>query len=178
MVYEIIPIEKFRAGTSDEAIFRSVTENNEYLLPDFLNSDDIIIDIGGHIGAFTYACLSRGARRIYCYEALKENYNIAKSILEDGIKKEYVKLIPLAVWRSDRPPEVLRYTKGGPSSNASSGTVVWEGTETYPPILKELRTDISINDKKKHLIWLRNLICNFSNTRNKGSVHANNSLNR
>ena len=119
----------FRKGTQDEVIFRKVLEENEYHLPDSINPDDIIIDIGTHIGGFTYACLQRGAKKIYSYEAYNENYEVAKINLDAGIKKGYVNLHNLAVWRSDYTIEQLPITKSDDSTNTGGGSVVWDGKE-------------------------------------------------
>ena len=54
---------QFRAGTSDEAIFHNVYHQNEYGLPERLNPDAVIIDIGVHIGSFCYTALSRAPPR-------------------------------------------------------------------------------------------------------------------
>jgi hypothetical protein len=51
---------EFRDGTTDESIFLSITEYNEYELPDRLPADSVIVDIGTHIGSFCHAVLSRG----------------------------------------------------------------------------------------------------------------------
>lgn len=57
-----------RHGTSDEAIWRGILESNEYRLPDRLDGA-VVIDIGTHIGPFSFMVLQRGASMCYSYEA-------------------------------------------------------------------------------------------------------------
>lgn len=88
---------KFRQGTCDANVFHDVVERNEYKLPDKLPKDDLILDVGGHIGSFTKACLNRGARRIIAFEPDPENYCLFRSNLAVEIGKGWVKIIPAAV---------------------------------------------------------------------------------
>lgn len=62
----------FRPNTQDEFIYNEVYVENCYRLPDDL-SDITIIDIGANIGAFTIACLDRGAK-VFAYEPDKDNF--------------------------------------------------------------------------------------------------------
>src|SRR5215217_6544055 len=41
-----------RPDTMDDAIFREVVQGNEYRLPEKIRDDDIVVDIGAHIGSF------------------------------------------------------------------------------------------------------------------------------
>lgn len=118
-----LPI-RFRPRTMDRNIFKYVVDRNEYRLPNILDPKDIIIDIGAHIGCFTYACLKRGAKKIYSYEPFKDNYDIAKSNFDNEIKTGIVKLYNLAVWRSDISQEILYYVEN--SANTGGGSVTCE----------------------------------------------------
>jgi FkbM family methyltransferase len=62
-----------RAATMDREIAEQVIVRNEYGLPRRFRPDDIIVDVGGHIGSFTYAALVRGAGVVHCYEANPDN---------------------------------------------------------------------------------------------------------
>ena len=57
-----------RANTQDESSQRDVVARNSYRLPKRFTRDDVIVDIGANIGAFAYACLTRGAGRVSCFE--------------------------------------------------------------------------------------------------------------
>ncbi len=102
----MMPQFHFRPGTLDEAIFRDVVGNNEYQLPDEFQADDIIIDIGAHIGSFSYACLIRGALKVYAVEAVKENYELLQANLAQWGNR--VESIWAAAWRSDAGEEESR----------------------------------------------------------------------
>ncbi len=97
---------KFRPGTIDESVFRAVVERNEYWVPAQLLPDEVVIDIGAHIGSFSWLCWLRGARTIEAFEADLENYQLAW----DNLQPTGVRLQQLAVWRSDRQEEVLHHS--------------------------------------------------------------------
>jgi FkbM family methyltransferase len=42
-------------------------------LPRYFHPGDIILDVGGHIGSFSYAALVRGAGLVHCYEPSPDN---------------------------------------------------------------------------------------------------------
>lgn len=50
-----------RPGWHDIGVWRDVYTANDYELPDKFEASDTIVDVGGHIGSFTRACLDRGA---------------------------------------------------------------------------------------------------------------------
>jgi FkbM family methyltransferase len=87
----------FRPGTCDANVYRSVVELNEYRLPDALAPEGLILDVGGHIGSFTRACLDRGARRIVAFEPDPENFCRFRAHLAEEIQKGWVTVLPVAV---------------------------------------------------------------------------------
>ncbi len=130
MIKEIDMISNFRPG-GDRCIFESIINKNGYHLPDSIDPNDVIIDIGAHIGIFVYACLQRGSKNIYAYEVLKNNCEILKYNLSDDIKKRYVKIANLAVWRSDiKYPVTLRNLDSAKSTGIS--TVVYRNRNGEP----------------------------------------------
>jgi FkbM family methyltransferase len=89
-----------RPETTDAETFEFIVERNEYNLPARFNPDDIVIDIGAHIGSFSYAALVRGAGNIHAYEAHREKHFIAaKNLARFGSR---VNCRHQAVWRSDQ----------------------------------------------------------------------------
>jgi FkbM family methyltransferase len=125
---------KFRPGTNDVNIFDDAS-NRDYRLPDILNTGEAIVDIGAHTGGFIHGCLKRGATNIYAYEALEENYNIAKQNFEEEIKNGMVKLYNIAVWRSDRPKTTLHnsgYRRDVPHQNTGISNVIGENITGTP----------------------------------------------
>jgi FkbM family methyltransferase len=115
----------FRPGTHDEAMFHHLTSHNEYRLPDRFGPEEIVVDVGVHIGSFCYSALRRGARRVYGYEAEPSNYACAARNLESF--GDRVRLRNKAVWRSDRAVDRLWFTPSDDPSNTGGGTVVWRG---------------------------------------------------
>lgn len=90
---------RFRPKTYDRTVFYSIVESNEYQLPDSFKDDDIIIDIGVHIGAFSFACLQRNAGQVIGFEPEQENFDLARDHL--AVFRDRCRLIRKAVWRSD-----------------------------------------------------------------------------
>ncbi|MCI0456739.1 MAG: FkbM family methyltransferase [Gemmataceae bacterium] len=115
----------FRPGTLDWDIFYSVVVENEYRLPDAFAPDDILVDIGVHVGSFCLAGLLRGAGRVYGFEAEVGNYEQAVRNLRCFGGRAQVS--HRAVWRSDRPATVLYHTgySEQDGSNTGGGNVLW-----------------------------------------------------
>lgn len=88
-----------RAGTIDRRLFRDVCINNEYGLPDRFAAQDIVLDIGAHIGSFALVALKRGAKQIHCFEPAQENFQVLRHNLAPY--RDHVQLHHCAVWRSD-----------------------------------------------------------------------------
>ena len=126
---------KFRPGTLDEAIFNGVVCFNEYQLPAHFAPDDIVIDIGAHIGSFAHAAVSRGCEHVYSVEPDAANIEIASENLRSYIVGGYVRLMRGAAWRSDVNDDQLRFDGYHPFPksyvemtgilNTGNGSVIW-----------------------------------------------------
>jgi FkbM family methyltransferase len=123
----VAPTFHFRPGTWDEGIFEMVHDANEYRLPDHLERDDLVLDIGMHIGSFCYAALQRGSHNVHGFEAERDNYNCAVRNLSCFACR--VQLYHQAVFRSDRRVKLYHggYTADGTNSgpNTGGGSVIW-----------------------------------------------------
>ena len=86
----------FRHGTFDAAIWDSI-EYEYPTLPESVEPDDVVVDVGCHTGAFCDLAARRGAT-VVGYEANRENYALAAINLRD---RTSVTLHHTAVWRSD-----------------------------------------------------------------------------
>lgn len=90
-----------RPNTCDRGIFIEVVLQNEYRLPPYFKPDDVIVDVGGHIGAFAYACLIRGAGKVITCEPEPGNVELLrKNLARFG---DRVEIVPAAVWPKDVP---------------------------------------------------------------------------
>jgi FkbM family methyltransferase len=81
-----------------------VLGRNEYLLPPTIPDDAVVIDIGANSGAFSYACLRRGAGFVLAFEPGPVAERASKNCAEFGDRFE---LIQRAVWKSDEPEQTL-----------------------------------------------------------------------
>jgi len=135
----------FRKGTTDRAIFLNVVLNNEYRLPTSFAPDDIVIDIGMHIGSFCFAALLRGCVNIHGFEADRQNFNLAARNLQPF--GERVHLYHKAVWRSDRTDDALYSEEEYPEGNTGGGCIL-HGTKgkkldliAFDDIIREVSND-------------------------------------
>ena len=121
----------YRPGTQDELAIREVLFGNEYRLPERFEPDDRIIDIGAHIGAFAIACLERGAKQLWCYEPVKDNFQLLNENLTKGWRRwssangnNSIDLPPAiqihnrAVWRNDEGMGLHFMALAGPTNTA------------------------------------------------------------
>lgn len=144
-------VQNFRRRTWDPLIYHSVVIANEYQLPESFSASDIVIDIGAHIGSFTYAALQRGASHVYAIEADFGNYKIAEDNLKEYIKQGRVVLTYGAVWRSDTNDDVLYYEGSRNKLNTGGGGVLW-GKKGHPvPKIPfdDFIMDVTDNERKE-----------------------------
>ena len=100
-----LPAFSAREGSSDASIVRSVVLENEYRLPAVLAADAVVVDVGAHIGSFSWAVTMRGAAAVYTYEPDPGNWERASSMLQPFGGR--VRVERAAVWRSDRTDDAL-----------------------------------------------------------------------
>jgi FkbM family methyltransferase len=138
---------QFRPGTHDEGIFQGVTVANEYHLPDQLPPGARVIDVGAHIGSFSFAAVSRGAKRVLAFEAEPSNYACARRNLEASGCAGIAEVRPQAVWRSDRPSTRLSYAYSQDHGNTGGGNVMFNDrpgeieTVSLDEIIQEITCD-------------------------------------
>jgi FkbM family methyltransferase len=122
----------FRSGTLDRAIYREVVVENEYRLPERFETDDLILDIGCHIGSFAHACLIRGAGRVVSFEAEQANFAVAtQNLRRHGARADVRRM---AVWRSDQPVEWLSFSASDDPTNTGGGAVGADGSQRVPAV--------------------------------------------
>jgi FkbM family methyltransferase len=110
----------FRPRTVDEGIYTSIVDDNKYHLPRTLDAEDVCVDIGAHIGAFSYACLERGAGRVIAIEPDHVNATLMRQhLLTFKARKE---IYQAAVGRSDDQAGFrLMYTRCPKAWNTGGG---------------------------------------------------------
>ena len=132
----------FRPNTYDESIWGDSTERNAYGLPEKLPEGSIIIDIGCHIGSFSYEAAKRGASKIYAFEASLENYKIASQNLKEYINSGVVELFHLAVW--DKPDEEITLNTGEVDTLNTGGYSLFKNWWSEATNEKTLTTTLDI----------------------------------
>lgn len=90
-----------RAGTQDSLVYKQVVEENEYALPDQFGPDDVIIDLGAHVGSFALACLRRGCTRVHCYEPHPANFEMLTANFSTAIPGQEITVYHAAAWGWD-----------------------------------------------------------------------------
>jgi hypothetical protein len=63
----------------DRGILRTLIHDDEYGLRDrTFQADDVVLDIGAHIGAFSYFCHAHGSRSVHAWEPEPENFALLR----------------------------------------------------------------------------------------------------
>jgi FkbM family methyltransferase len=155
----------FRNGTLDRAIFNGVVVFNEYQLPSGFASDDVVIDVGAHIGSFAEAVLSRGCADVYCIEPDPSNFAIAAANLRPYIDNGRARLVRAAVWRSDQNSDELyldgyhAFPRSYPGmegiTNTGSGSVIWGRGEPVAKVAFDEIVDLVTNNGRKRVRLLK-----------------------
>lgn len=119
-----------RPNTQDEAVFAEVVPGNQYRLPERFGPEEVILDIGAHIGCFAFAVYERGARRIWCLEPGGENYQLLKENVQRSMPEAGgIHLIHAACWGNDRLISKLQFSGYRPSLTACG--CVLPGSQTF-----------------------------------------------
>ena len=108
-----------RPRTIDRRIFRHVVIQNEYRLPPRFEPDDVLLDIGAHVGSFALAALRRGAGMVHCHEADPDNFRLLQRHLRPY--RDRVTLSAHAVWRSDLPATDVPFYNPTPRNTGAGG---------------------------------------------------------
>lgn len=106
-------------------VWLDVFTRNEYMLGPEIPADAVVIDIGANSGAFSYACLRRGAGTVVAFEPGPVAERCSKNCAEFGDRFE---LIQRAVWRSDEPVESLQLAPSHRERHSGSISAVLPST--------------------------------------------------
>lgn len=135
------PALTLRPDTDDFDNYWAVVECNEYRLPERLPPESICVDVGAHIGCFSHAVLTRGAAKIYAFEAEEGNFGRLTLNLASACAEGRAVVARRAVWRSDgKQAKVLHYTRSRNPKLTGSGNVLWgeTGQEVEPIPLDDI----------------------------------------
>lgn len=115
----IIENKKFIVRNTWEIdVFRQCYVENEYKIDRF-NSEDVIIDLGTHVGSFSLLAYDRGSRNIHTFEVSESNYNVAVQ----NLQRYGINLYNTAVWRSDDNRKTINFEKNIVDWNTGMGRV-------------------------------------------------------
>ena len=107
----------------EETILRSVVQWDEYGVFEMrFEAEDLVIDIGCHIGSFSFACHWQGSRNIHAFEAHPGNFDRAQKHLS-GLRG--INLAQAAVFRSDIDSTYELLHSGAAASNTGGGGVIF-----------------------------------------------------
>jgi FkbM family methyltransferase len=161
----VIDAWSFRPGTLDQMIFDGVVALDEYRLPERFEPDDVVVDVGAHIGSFAYAVVQRGGKHVWSIEPDRTNCAVAAEHLRPYVDRGYVRLMHAAAWRSDPNDDELRFDgyHAFPRSypgmdgilNTGNGSVVWGLGEPVAKIAFDDVVDLATNRGERRVRLLK-----------------------
>jgi FkbM family methyltransferase len=123
----------------EKSILRWVIQWDEYgIFGENFCADSVIVDVGAHVGSFSFACHALKSRNIHAFEPFPANFRRLTHHLS-GLPG--ISCYQQAVFRSDRP--VPNLVHSGPLfSNTGGGNVMFHG-RSYNSDTAECSTSIS-----------------------------------
>jgi FkbM family methyltransferase len=92
------PTFLIREGTNDEHAYNEVFVGDVYRMFGLFNKDDLILDIGSHIGSFARLMYDKfGCRNIMAFEPLPDNFRV----LQANIRDTTIKIFNNAVYSEE-----------------------------------------------------------------------------
>lgn len=86
---------------SEKDTWYAIAVENEYRMPDKFEASDVVIDIGAHIGSFSWAAHRRGSRHVYSFEIDPWHVEAATVNLGEMLNAQEGALYACAVVRGD-----------------------------------------------------------------------------
>lgn len=129
---------------SEKDTWYSVVVEDEYRVPATFAPDDVVIDIGAHIGSVAWLAWKRGSRSIYAFEIDRWHYEAALQNLVEGITHEEIALYHAAVVRSDAHQQKQYYYAG-----------MWNSFSPYGEPVPSISLDQIITDAQAPIRFLK-----------------------
>ena len=108
---------KFREETHDRLIWESVFTHNEYKLPEKMGGA-VIVEIGGHVGAFAALCKTKGSAECWSIEPSADNFKLmCHNVAATEGSMAYIPILG-AAWRNDKRGDRLSFL---PSMDKNTG---------------------------------------------------------
>lgn len=105
-------------------VISSITNDDEYgMVEAELLADDVVIDVGAHIGTFSLLCHRRGSRAIFAFEPNPETFAL---LAESMSCLSGVQVDDRAVFRSDLAPGTMALS-GMSADNTGTPTLLFAG---------------------------------------------------
>jgi len=105
-------------NTWERDVFRACYIENEYEIDRF-NAEDVVIDLGTHVGSFSLLAHDKGSRNVYTFEVSESNYNTAV----ENLSKYGINVYRNAVWRSDDDRKTINFDNNVIDWNTGMGRV-------------------------------------------------------
>lgn len=88
----------------DLQVIKEIFEENVYqLTEDKLNGAKVVVDIGGHLGAFSLMATAMGATKVYAFEPNNDNVQLLNTNREMNNFENIIEIIPKAVYPTNTP---------------------------------------------------------------------------
>lgn len=119
----------YRQTEFERDIYREVIDRNVYQVSAF-SHEDVVVDVGMHVGMFSCLALEKGAGVLYGFEANQDNFTMAERNVNQY--KAEIHLYKVAIWRSDIGETTLHFENK--EQNSGSGNVFAQQGETVTAI--------------------------------------------
>lgn len=97
------PTLLFRPNTDDADMWSEVWVADDYKLVEDDVKDKIVLDVGGHVGAFAARCIDLGARLVVSVEPNPDTCDVHRQVMRDSLLSGKEVLLEGAAWiRSGR----------------------------------------------------------------------------
>lgn len=116
------PDWRMMRGPHELGMWAEVSLRNEYRLPPSFEPDDVVIDVGAHVGTFTVECLKRGCGLVIAFEPDPQNFEDLAANTRGWADR--VVLIKAAAWNRH---DILNFARPGGAYHTGGGALIVDG---------------------------------------------------